>query len=57
MPFHTVDSEEEAESLIVLFCAYNSMRKCYQIRASWNDQDIEGAIAEARRHFRLTIEE
>lgn len=54
MPFHTVDTEVEAERLLEAYCAYNSVRKCYQIRAAWKDQDIRSALAEVRRHFRLT---
>jgi hypothetical protein len=43
----------EAQALVVLYSAYNSVRRVHQIRQEWADDDIAGAVAHCRRKFRL----
>jgi hypothetical protein len=51
MPFAWVETEEAAESLVVLHCALNSVRKVYQVRVEW-DTGSAGGIREAVRRCR-----
>lgn len=51
VPFAWVESEEKAQDLTVLNCAYNSVRKVYQVRVTWDEDDIAAAVAACRKRF------
>lgn len=53
IPFAWVKTEEEAHDLIVKFCSRNHVRQVYQIRRTWDLDDVAAAVVECRRHFRL----
>jgi hypothetical protein len=48
-----VDTEEEAEALVLLHCALDHSNRWFRIRPTWSAQDVTAAIAAARRQFRL----
>lgn len=53
IPFHSVDTEQEAKDLVVLHCAINHRNRAYYIRPTWADQDLPAALAEVRKQFGL----
>ena len=52
MPFYSVDTEEQAEDLIVLYCPLG-YDKNYRIRVDWKEGDILAAMESAKRQFNL----
>ncbi len=52
MPFHSVKTEEEAESLITLYCRLNFDGRM-MIKQEWDDQDIIRAMQSAAKQFGL----
>lgn len=51
IPFAWVETEGQAQELIILHCAYNSVRKVYQVRREWELDDIATAVAVCRKRF------
>jgi len=54
IPFAWVKTEEEAQDLIVLHCAFNQRRKVHQVRVTWSEDDIKGAVKSCRARFGFT---
>lgn len=55
MPFHSTETVEEAEGLIVTYCRLGLVggRRRYVVRVDWPEDDILGAMASAARQFGL----
>lgn len=55
MPFHSTETEEEAEALIVLHCRLGIVggKRRYVVRRDWEDDDILEAMRSAARQFGL----
>lgn len=59
VPFHSVDTEDEARDLVARHCAYsyNDERgPRYVMPADWRPQDVSAAVHSAARRFGLSAD-
>ena len=53
MPFHSVETEDEAKNLITLYCRLNRTDSRHMITRDWDSDDILAAMRSAARQFQL----